>query len=118
MNEELHTLNLVKHYFNICNTALLHRKDKLVFGPALAVLNQLASGDTVVLRVVDDPGAVLGCYTTRFIDSEFTPIEEGQQDDPDTGFTLQRSFLEEVVQHSDYYIEHPQKLDWSWLKEA
>lgn len=117
MNDSISTLNLVKHYFNICNTALSQRKDDALYAPVLSVLNQFASGETIRLKVIGADGKVMGWYTTRYVDGEFTPIMEGKQGDPDARFTLKRSFLQNVMSNADEYIKHPQKLDWSWLTD-
>lgn len=117
MNASLRIRNLVKHYFNICNTALTQNKDSLIYGSVIAVINQFVSGQTISLRVVDDSETPVGYFTTGFVDGEFTPIREGEHG-PDARFTLRQSFLEEVVSHADNYIAHPEKLDWSWLKDV
>lgn len=109
------TLNLVKQYFNICNAALATHREKAGFGTVLALVNRFASGDTIALRVVDDTPAPDSYYTTRFVDGQFTPVQPGKQH-PDDRFTLHRRFLEEVANHADDFIEHPEKLDWSWLR--
>jgi hypothetical protein len=109
------TLNLVKQYFNICNAALATHREKAAFGTVLALINRFASGDTITLQVIDDTPAPAGYYTTRFVDGQFTPVQPGEQH-PDDRFTLHRRFLEDVVAHADHYVEHPEKLDWSWLR--
>ena len=118
MNDNLSTHNLVKHYINICNTAFTRHKDELIFGSVLTILNKYASGEVITLQVVDDDGNILCCYTTRFIDGEFTPVMEGEQDDSDVCFDLRRSYLEDVFKNADAYIENPEKFDWRWLQAS
>lgn len=115
MNEPLSTTNLVKHYFNICNTALSMHQDRLVYATAIALVNKLVGGDNITLRVIDEKGELLGRYTTYFKEGQFGPVKKGELE-PDARFTLKRDFLEEVVEQADEYIEHPEKLDWGWLK--
>jgi len=109
------SLNLVKQYLNICNAALATHREKAVFGTVLASINRFVSGDTITLQVIDDTPAPIGYYTTRFVDGQFTPVQVGEQY-PDSRFTLHRHFLEEVAAHADHFVEHPEELDWSWLK--
>lgn len=116
MNETLSTLNLVKHYINICNTAFTRHKEEMVFGAALAALNKYTSGEVITLQVIDSENRNVGYYTTRFIDGEFTPIMEGDQSNADAHFTLRKSFLEDVLSNADNYIDNPERLDWSWLQ--
>lgn len=119
MTAELTTLDLVKHYINICNAALATPDANPLVGLVESVMTKAVSGETIDLEVVDDSGESLGHYTTRFVDGRFTPVEEGPieegGEEPDKRFTLSRSFLTEVVDNSDHYLAHPEDLDWSWL---
>lgn len=115
MSESLSTTNLVKHYFNICNTALTTHQDKVVYATAIALIDKMAAGENISLKVVDENGDVLGRYTTYFKAGQFAPVRKGELE-PDARFAVRRGFLEEVVDHADEYVEHPEKLDWSWLR--
>ena len=115
MTSTLETTNLVKLYFNICNTALASQKYSAVYGTLLAVLNEVASGDIITLKVVGKEGDEDRYYTTRFIDGEFTPIMDGARD-ADAQFTVDHAYLESIVKDADRYIANPEKLDWSWLR--
>jgi len=111
------TINLVKHYFNICNTALLQKEDNLLYKVAMDIANQFASGDNITLKIVDEQGKPLEYYTAYFKDGQFAPIREGIHE-PDAQFSLSKHFLEHVLENADDYIEHPRKLDWSWLLQS
>lgn len=111
---DLGTTNLVKHYFNICNTALLQQENKLIYKVAIEIVNRVASGENITVDVVAEDGAPLGRYTTYFKDGQFGPIREGEHE-PDAHFRLSRPFLAQVLENADTYIRHPEKLDWSWL---
>ena len=111
----LSTTNLVKHYFNVCNTALAQHREGVVYGPLLELVNRLASGRTIAIEVAGAPKASPRHYTVRFVDGAFTPVRRGVHD-PDVRRTLHRDFLKDVVDHADDYIEHPERLDWGWLR--
>lgn len=113
---DLSIINLVKHYFNICNTAIRQNEDSLVFGTALGVIKQLKSGDTISIKVVGGKEGETEYFTTRFVDGVFTPIDKGKND-PDSQFTMTKDMLQDVLDHDDEYIEHPERLDWSWLTD-
>lgn len=117
MNEKLTTTNLVKHYFNICNAALLEKEDSLIYKIVIDIANQFASGDNITLKVVDERDAILGNYSTYFKNGQFAPILEGIHE-PDAQFTLSDKFLEQVLENADEYRTHPEKLDWSWLIQS
>lgn len=114
MGERLKARTLAKHYINICNTAFVAHRDEFPYRQIIALMNRLYSGDTITMRIVDDRGEPESCVTTRFIDGQFTPVQEGSLD-ADAEFTLERPFLEDVVEHADDYIRHPRKLDFSWM---
>ncbi len=118
MNEHTNTCNLVDQYFNICNKALAQRRKKPFYAFLQTLTNLFHSGEVITVKVVDipkQPGVPAGYYTTRYVDGQFTEVcESGHISD--AHFTLRMSFLEEVVEHADDYIKHPEKLDWSWLR--
>jgi len=117
MSDELSNLDLVKWYFNVCNTALATPNANPVITLVESLVIKATSNRVITLRLVDDSQETIGWYTTRFVDGQFGPVEEGECD-PDSRFTLRRSFLRKVVEDSDQYIEHPERLDWSWMTPA
>lgn len=114
MAEHMDPVNLATHYFNIANTALAERGREHPYSDIIALMNRLSSGQTISLRITDEKGEPIEHVTTGFVDGQFTPIRAGIHH-PDAKFTLSRDFLEHVVAHSDEYVRHPERLDWSWL---
>jgi hypothetical protein len=117
MTSELSNLDLVKWYFNVCNTALATPDANPVVSLVESLLVQAVPNRDITIEVVDDAQKHLGYYTTRFVDGSFLPVQEGDRD-PDSHYRLRRSFLKSVVEDSDDYIEHPERLDWSWITRA
>ena len=117
MATELETTNLVKYYFNICNTALANHRESPIYGSLLALINQFASGSTVLVKVVDSESTKDRVFTTRFIDGEFTPVVEGEGQ-ADAEFKVESNFLETVMKNSEEFVDNPEKLDWSWLRRG
>ena len=115
MTTTLETTNLVKHYFNICNTALASHKDSPIYGLLLALMNQLTSGKVIEVKVINGRSDDGEYFTTRFVDGEFTPVVEGKGES-DTRFVVESDFLEKVFRNSDEYVDSPGKLDWSWVR--
>ena len=66
------------------------------------------------MTVVDDSGNPLASFTTRFSEGQFTPPETNY-DVPDTQFKIQCSYLQEVVDNADDYINNPAMLNWDLL---
>jgi hypothetical protein len=71
-------------------------------------------GDFLCEHIPLQQAGVPGCYTTWYINGQFTAVCESEHI-PGVHLTLCMSFLEDVVEHADDYIEHPEKLDCSWL---
>jgi hypothetical protein len=117
MTEDLSDLDLVKWYFNVSNTALATPNANPVVSLVESLVVKATPNRVITLEVVDDAGKPLGLYTTRFVDGQFGPVRQGEHD-PETRFTLHRSFLRSVVEESDDYVKHPERLDWSWITRA
>lgn len=114
MAQQLNTSALVKHYINICNTALVQRRDEFPYKQLIALMEQFFSGQTLTIRVEREEAQPNEYFTTGFVHGEFTPIREGVHG-PDAQLSLNRHYLQEVVEHADEYIRRPERLDWSWL---
>ncbi len=117
MTSELSNLDLVKWYFNVCNTALATPNANPVVSLVESLLIQAVPNRDITIEVVDDEQEHIGYYTTRFVEGQFLPVQEGERD-PESHYRLRRSFLRSVVEDSDDYIEHPERLDWSWITRA
>jgi hypothetical protein len=116
MDKPLTANDLATHYFNICNTALAQRRREFPYNLIIPLMDRFFSGESVSLRIEDDDGAPLDYVTTGFVGGQFTPVYPGVHT-PDARFSLKRSYLEQVVEHADDYIRHPERLDWSWLTD-
>lgn len=114
--ERLAARTLAKHYVNICNTALVQHRDEFPYRQIIALMNRIYSGETITIRIDNARSEPEQYVTTRFIDGQFTPIEEGKRAS-DAEFVLSRAYLEDVVENADHYIRHPRKLDFSWMTE-
>lgn len=116
MNQEIKDLNLIKYYINVSNTALAQSEFRSTLMSRRAIVNLLAAPSTVAFRIADGEAVSDDLYVTRFIDGQFTPVEKGNGEDADSEYTLQRSFLEEVMRRSRDYIDDPSRLDWGWME--
>ncbi len=114
MDEKLTDKALIKYYINICNYALFKHRHLPLMKEVLAGVSRIYSQDSISFEVTDDANKPLAYFSTRFVDSMFTPVEEGTHS-PDIRLKLSRSYLQKVVENSDEYMEHPTRLDWDWL---
>lgn len=75
MEQELDTLNLIKHYINISNTALSESEKHNRLLSEKTVLTTMASGSTVSFCVTDGKSVSEDVYTTRIFEGQFTPVQ-------------------------------------------
>jgi hypothetical protein len=40
-----------------------------------------------------------------------------RKEDPSIAWKVPESYLKDVVENAEDYINHPAKLDWEWLKQ-
>lgn len=108
--------NLVKQYFNVCNDALARQRNAAPFREIITLINRIIDNEKyILLKVIDNQGAILAIFTIRFIVDRFELFETKAQH-PDRQFVISKHHLEEVVDNANYYMKHPLKLDWDWLK--
>lgn len=105
---------LIKQYLNIANDALMKQKDDLALKGIVVLLERIFSRENITLEVVDETGESMGYFTTRFTNGQFAPVRPGIYD-PETQFIVKRSYLQQVVDNAEEYLNHPIKLDWDWL---
>lgn len=117
MSDQIDLLNLVKTYFNVCNAALVKAQGKPVPASIGWLLTTLMAPATLSVTVVDDQRKPVASFRSEFVDGQFKPIREGAVTDPDATFMVSRRSLVDVAERAEYFIEHPEKLEWDWLKQ-
>jgi hypothetical protein len=117
MTEENDLLNLVKTYFNVCNAALARSRDRPLHGMLESVFASLVAPARLEVNVIDEEHRTLAVFHSEFIDDQFKPVREGPGPGPDASLQVSERLLIEVAEQSAYFIEHPEKLDWSWARQ-
>ena len=110
------TTMLVVEYLDVCNTALEANRNTFPYRQLFAVYGKIFSGKHVgCLIFEDDPGKIEFSVTIQMTDGQFEPVPETEAH-PSFNLKIKRSYMEGVVRHRQEYIDHPEKLDWDWLK--
>lgn len=114
MNKEHEAALLIKQYINIANGILLQQKDSMALAGVVALLERMLAGDDISIKVTDEDGSTMAWFSTRFGAGQFAPPHSGRHGS-DRVFEVSRSYLQQVVDNAQDYMEHPGKLDWDWL---
>ena len=114
MNTDITTLNLAKSFLNVCNAALNKYNEKPTHILTEKILMQKINDSHITITVVDS-GEIIGFFNTRFLNGQFTPLMKGKTHSDKT-FTLPREFMQDVVEHPNEYVAHPEKLNLTWIR--
>ncbi len=108
-------LNLLIEYLDVCNAAIEQHRDSLVHKAMIAAWDMIFGGRDVGVNICDDNDRVETSVTIRLGNRAFVPVADPQTE-PSFHLKVKRSYMEDVVEHRDEYVRHPEKLDWDWLK--
>ncbi|MBI4907852.1 MAG: CBS domain-containing protein [Acidobacteria bacterium] len=107
---------LLVEYLDVCNTAMAAQKDSFPHKQVLALSKLVFGGRNFSLLFYDeDSDLPNACYTVRFSGDQLELVAEGKQN---AAFSckVKRDYLRSVVERRQEYIDHPERLDWEWLK--
>ncbi len=103
-----------ERYLDICNRAIEKNKDKFPYSEVWkARWKGMEPGNTLQCAVYDDRPKVL--YTLQLTEDMKIKIVEKKHVVPEDAWPFKYSYLKQVIDNPDDYIEHPAKLDWGWL---
>jgi CBS domain-containing protein len=110
------TASLLISFLDVCNKSLAKNREKFLYKQLFTLYEKLFAGrDVGVIIYEDDPETEIGRVSVRFKDGRYEPVGS-EIDDVAFRVKLKRSYMEKVVANPSEYIEHPEKLDWEWLK--
>lgn len=103
---------LFQSYLEVCNQALEANKDRFPYKQMLEASEKLLGAREITVAVYDDqPKAV---YDLALSEKHLSA--KPHESECQKAWRLNRSYLEEVVNHAEDYIKNPAKIDWAWLK--
>ena len=109
--------SLFSHYLDVCNEAISAHQDEFPYKQIVGLSEQLAGGRDLGVSVYSGekkkPEAE---YNIRLINGRFVLVNTGESAEAAVRTKLKTDYLQQVVDHREDYIEHPEKLDWDWMK--
>jgi hypothetical protein len=109
-------LDLLLEYLDVCNTALEAHRHSLPYKPLILTYDKIFANRQVAIDCYrEDPQDMEVTFTIRLTNGRFELVPPAEAH-PSLHLKLKRHYMEDVVAHRDEYIQHPEKLDWDWLK--
>lgn len=113
--ETMDTRTLFEEYLGVCNAALAANRERPLLGRLISASESLLRGRRMGVAVTKgDSSHPYDYFTLELSDGRFELLEHGKRQ-PDLAWTVQRSYLERVVEHPQEYVDHPLRLDWDWV---
>ena len=108
--------SLVMQYLNVANVAIDQNRERESFERLLTASRDLLEDKRVGLGVYEeDPSEAEAFFTITMKDDRLDMLAHGAKD-TDFEFKAKKSYLEDVIENEDRYIEEPARFDWNWLK--
>jgi len=110
------TTSKFTRYLNVANAALDRHYEDFPYKQLIRAGNNLLEGRNLGVAVYKhDASQPHDYFTVQWRDGSLQLLEHGKRD-PDLSWKVRESYLDEVIDNPEPYIEHPAKLDWQWLK--
>ncbi|PIR38694.1 MAG: hypothetical protein COV35_05905 [Alphaproteobacteria bacterium CG11_big_fil_rev_8_21_14_0_20_39_49] len=110
--EQIEIEELFNKYLDICNKALDRHKDKSPYKDILSSVHTIVDSNPIELAIYDD--VPKGAFSIQCKDMKL--VFNGTPRDIKKAWRFNLSYLKNVVERPDEYIENPDKLDMDWLK--
>jgi hypothetical protein len=103
-----------ERYLGICNQAIEKNKDKFPYTEIWkARWKDLTPENILQCAVYDDRPKIV--YTLQLTEDMKIKIVKKTYIAPEDVWPFKYSYLKQVVDNPQQYIEHPANLDWGWL---
>ncbi len=114
MNQQ--NLQKFQNFLDVINQSYRQNKDKASYLHLFPAFDKIFNHRKLAIAVYqDDPGTPDEYFTVQFEDDHFEIAEHGSQQ-PVIAWKLSEDYMQKVIDESQSFIEHPEKLDWEWLK--
>jgi len=109
-------VELLLDYLDVCNTALEEHRHALPYKPLILAYDRIFANRQVGVDIYGEhPDDVETTLTIRLREGFFERVPDSAAH-PSFHMKLKRQYMEDVVAHRKEYIQHPEKLDWDWMK--
>lgn len=103
---------LFRQYIDVCNTAIEKNKDKFYHAEMMKNILNHFDGRTLNFVIYDDRKK--GCYALQVKDQKLN-VEDDKPSTENNFRGIKLSYLKEVTDNPEKYINRITALDWSWL---
>lgn len=109
-------VSLLIDFLDVCNAAAEAHRHSLVYRPIIVAYDSIFANRQVGIDIYDrHPDEIETRVNISLVKGEFVVVPEVDVQ-PSFHLKLGRRYMEDVVAHRDEYIQHPEKLDWDWMK--
>lgn len=113
---ELDTNAVFTQYLNVLNRSLGAHRDDFPYQQIISAAEELLEDKDIGVAIYEDePDNPHDYFTISFEEGSFE-IEEHGKESPDVDWRVSESYLREVIQNEEEYVEHPDRLNIDWLK--
>lgn len=115
------TDDLFEQYINICNQALESNSDRFPFKQILNAAKNNDDSQNIEVCIIDDhpiPSHTIQLLNNQITEKKDTGCEKNCptcQCQTQRQWRVPKSYLEDVINNPQSYIDNPAKLDWDWL---
>lgn len=107
--------DLFAQYLEICNQALQESKHKFPFQQILGAARRVNSSRKTEVFVIEDRPQSTYVLSVNDKGIAAEPAASSDNCDCQGEWRVARSYLEDVIQNPQKYIENPAKINWDWL---
>lgn len=110
------TETLFLEYLNTLNQALEAHRNETPYKQIIDASDRVFGDEKLGVAVYKtDPSSPHDFYTVKITDGRIAFVSHGK-DAPEYSWKTKESFMKDVVENKQHYIDNPQKLNWDWLK--
>ena len=110
--------DLLKHYINICNQALLQNKERFPFKQILGAAKDAEYEQPVEVVVSDTKPLETYVFRLKAGGVEVKPHALCGDCACVRSWNTDTSYLQNVIKNPKAYIENPAMLNWEWMYDA
>lgn len=102
---------------DVINQSLEANRDRMPYKQFIKAGEKMLGDKKVGVAVYsDDPNTPHDYYTLALLNDHLQIVEHGKED-PDLTWKVSEDYINELVGNPQKYIDHPEKMDWDWIRD-
>ena len=110
--------DLIERYAKICSVALMQNKDRFPFKQILGAVQKVESEKPVEVILSDVMPPETYVFRLRIGGIEVKPHIQCDDCACVRSWNTNLSYLKDVTENAQAYIDNPAKLDWEWMYDS